>query len=63
MMVLPMRGVIKQCSACKRQILVERVLIGTDHDMEIVTTCWECMSEENKQKAIEAYKLEVPQTG
>lgn len=57
---LPVVGGLLNCCArkCKRKILVERALIGTDHTSEIFVTCWDCLNEEAKKEAKRRYKLE-----
>lgn len=54
---LPVVGALPKCSVCKRKILVERALIGTNHTSGIFVTCWDCLTEEQKEKAEEQYKL------
>ena len=55
---LPIVGVLLKCSVCKRKVLVERGLIGTNHTSVIFVTCWDCLTEEKKEKAKKQYKLE-----
>ena len=55
---LPVVGVLLKCPVCKKKVLVERGLIGTNHTSVIVVTCWDCLTEEEKEKAKKQYKLE-----
>ncbi len=54
---LPVVGDLLKCSVCKRKTLIERGLIGTNHTNGIFVTCWDCLTEEQKEKAKEKYKL------
>jgi len=56
-MELPVVGSLKECGTCGRKILIERGLIGTDHTVNNIVTCWECLDKEKQQKAIDYYKL------
>lgn len=58
---LPVVGDLCKCSVCKRKILVERGLIGTNHTSGIFVTCWNCLTEEQKEKAEKQYKLKKNQ--
>lgn len=50
-------GRIYKCK-CGRKILVERLLIGTNHTAATFVCCWDCISEENKKRAMKQYELE-----
>ncbi len=54
-------GDLIQCSvrSCKRKILVERVMVGTNHTSEIIVTCWSCLSEKGKKKSIGWYGIKL----
>ncbi len=54
----PVTGQLLQCNACKRKILVQRVLLGIDHDMQVAASCWDCLSKEVQKKCQKMYKLE-----
>ena len=55
---LPVVGDLLNCSVkkCKRKILVERALIGTDHTNKIFVTCWDCLTEKVKKEAKKRYR-------
>lgn len=55
--ILKWIGQIYECK-CGRKVLVERVLVGTDHTARIFVACWDCLSKENKERAIKQYELE-----
>lgn len=57
-MKLPVVGDLFKCPACNRKFLVERGLIGINHTTIMFVTCWDCLTEEEKEKAKEKYKLE-----
>lgn len=42
---------IRKCSSCGREILVERLLLGTDHTAGIIVSCKECLKK-NFQKSL-----------
>ena len=55
-------GALVKCPKCGREILVERGLIGIDHTVEILVTCWKCLDEKMKQRAVNKYKLKRKET-
>lgn len=56
-------GDLKQCQGCARDILVERALAGTNHTSGTMVNCWDCLSEEQRQKARELYGIETAGRG
>lgn len=40
-----------ECRKCKRKILVEKVLVGVDHDMSIDVICADCLDKPGKMFA------------
>lgn len=54
---LPTIGRILKCEKCHRQILVEDMLIGTNHTVATVVTCWDCLTDWEKTRAREEYKI------
>lgn len=50
-------GRLVECSECGREILVERGLIGVNHTLEVIATCWDCLDGQARKRAIERYKL------
>ncbi|MBU1487439.1 hypothetical protein KKH56_05255 [bacterium] len=55
----PVVGRLVECGKCKRKILVEYALIGVDHCLGVVATCWGCLYKDVQNKAVEAYKLKI----
>jgi len=53
----PVVGELLKCYVCKREILVERVLLGIDHNFVTTATCWNCLDSKTKNKAIKKHKL------
>lgn len=53
--VFPVKGRVVECSKCKRKILVERGINGTDHTLEMWVTCWDCLDEKTKNKVKKKY--------
>ena len=51
-------GSVEKCGTCQREILVEQILIGTNHTAGILLTCWSCLKDEMKAKAETLYGLE-----
>ena len=51
---------VAECQKCKRRILVERVLFGINHTLEMVVTCWDCLSEEEKGRVKEKIEERGP---
>jgi len=48
---------VVKCQVCGREFLVERVLFGTDHTLDIIVTCKECL----KRKGLaDKFKKEHP---
>ena len=52
-----MIGQLEVCPKCGRKILVERALIGTNHTTLTLVTCWDCLTEEGRSKAIMTYDI------
>lgn len=46
-------GTVVECPKCKREILVERVLLGSDHTLRVIATCWTCLDQEQKNYAFQ----------
>ena len=57
--ILPTRGTLSTCRECGRFILVERGLVGSDHDAVILTTCWDCLSPAQQKMARDTYKIGI----
>ena len=55
----PVVGKLACCHKCGRKILVERALIGVNHTLDVIATCWECLDEETQEKAKDTYKLKA----
>ena len=53
----PVVGNLAECGKCGRKILVERALIGVNHTMSTIATCWECLKPETQKEAREIYQL------
>jgi hypothetical protein len=49
-------GHLLQCK-CGRQVLVEIILVGVSHNVKVIITCWECLSQEAQQRAFDLYGL------
>lgn len=49
----------KKCSKCGRKILVEIVLIGTNHNADIIATCAECLKKESLPKEFVSERPEI----
>jgi hypothetical protein len=54
---LPVYGQIVHCRTCGRRLLVERVLIGVNHTVETVVTCWDCLDKAAQEQARQRYQL------
>ena len=52
---IPVHGHLVKCYTCGKSILVETALNGTDHNIAILATCWDCMTDEAKLKAQKMY--------
>lgn len=50
-------GSLEKCEVCGREILVERIVNGVNHTLQVIITCWECLSKEAKQKAKGMYRV------
>lgn len=59
---IPAVGNLYGCK-CRKKILVERGLMGIDHDWFIVANCWDCIDPEYKKEAVKKYKLKINLTG
>ncbi|MEW6606942.1 MAG: hypothetical protein AB1414_05740 [bacterium] len=55
----PVVGRLVECNNCKRKILVEYGLIGVDHCLGVIATCWECLDKEIQNKAVDMYQLKI----
>ena len=55
---LPVAGKLLKCNSCKKKILVEKVLMGIDHDAGIYVTCWGCLPIKSQQCATDKYQLD-----
>lgn len=50
-----------ECPKCKKKLLIERVINGTDHDLSIIVTCQGCVAlrdEFRKEHPEKAEKIE-----
>jgi hypothetical protein len=56
---IPVAGYFVECRMCHRKILVECGINGTNHNIAVLATCWDCMKEEHKKEAIKLYGAEI----
>lgn len=49
------------CQTCGRKILVEVLLIGTNHNASIVASCAECLQKRKDFPAFKKFKKQHPQ--
>jgi hypothetical protein len=54
---IPVHGYLTECGTCHKKILVECLINGTDHNLEVLANCWDCMKEEHKNNAIKLYGI------
>lgn len=59
-MDIPVHGCLHTCSECSRRVLVERGINGSDHDIFVTATCWECLSAQQKETAMKKYRITEP---
>jgi hypothetical protein len=59
-MHLPVTGQIHICPKCKRNILVEVALNGTNHILGMVVICFDCLEPHMREKALARYPIAVP---
>ena len=59
----PIAGEIVECRKCGRRLLVERVLMGTDHTMAIHIICWDCLDDGGEEKVKEFYHFNKIESG
>ena len=50
-------GYLRKCKVCGKLILVEEIINGSSHTMDIIVNCWECCPDDVKQRAREMYGL------
>lgn len=51
-------GRIFACGRCGRRILVEHALLdAVQNTIDIVVTCWDCIDDDTKKRAIEGYSI------
>jgi hypothetical protein len=55
-----MTGKLWQCPHCLKYVLVERVLIGSEHTLNTFLACWDCMTPEKQDEARARYGLIPP---
>ena len=51
------KGMLIKCVKCKRPILVEQAINGSDHAILTIATCWDCLDDDGKKKAKELYSI------
>jgi len=44
-----------KCSKCGRKILVEAILAGTDHNVDLIVTCAECIKPPFNEEFVRKY--------
>lgn len=47
---MPYTFKFRKCGTCSREFLVESVLIGTDHTMDTIVSCKECLKKKPLSK-------------
>ena len=52
------RGYLVQCCKCGRYVLVEGVFSGSDDDLRLVISCWDCLDDKTKGRAKKLYGIE-----
>jgi hypothetical protein len=57
--IMRQTGQIKACGKCGEQVLVERMVNGSDHDIGIHVFHWKCLTLQEQKKTIEKYKLSI----
>jgi hypothetical protein len=50
-------GRLLQCNKWGRQVLVEIILAGVSRNSQFIVNCWECLSQEAQQSAVDLYGL------
>ena len=50
-------GTLGKCEVCGRKVLLENILCGVSHTVQIIVHCWDCCSDEVKEKARAMYKI------
>jgi len=59
----PITGEIVECRKCGRRLLVERVLMGTDHTLSLNIICWDCLDIGGEEKVREFYHFSKIESG
>ncbi len=54
-------GKLCRCKVCKRMILIMSISFGTRHTTNTEVKCWDCLSEEDKKKAIDFFHFSEEQ--
>ena len=54
---LPVVSELAKCGQCGKKILLEQVLIGSNHTIKNIVTCWACLTPEQQERVKVTYRL------